>query len=112
MKSLTTILLTLLVLGGCTSEEKIPESITDMTNKLINFKLQLVECDSLKSCEMVTTDMSSYIIQVNHPENDGQLCNKYAKCYEVFVDLTQYGFSEEYIEKLSLFIGESIFTDD
>ena len=112
MKALTTILLTLLILGGCTTEEKVPESIIEMTNQLIQFKSQLVECDSLKSCETVATDMSSYIIEVNHPDNDGQLCNKHAKCYEAVVDLTQYSFSEEYIEKLSLFIGESIFTDD
>ncbi len=111
-KALTTILLTLLVLGGCSTEEKVPESIIEMTNQLIQFKSQLVECDSLKSCETVATDMSSYIIEVNHPDNDGQLCNEHAKCYEAVVDLTQYSFSEEYIDKLTSLLDKSLFSDD
>ena len=108
MKRLSITLLTLLLLGGCSQEEKTPTSIIEMTNQLIQFKFELSECDSLESCEKVSTDMSSYLIEVNHPENGGQLCNKYAECYEASLDLIQYSVSEEYINKLS----SLIFSDD
>jgi len=112
IKNLTTLLLILLVLGGCSQEEGTPESIIEMTNKLVQFKSELTECDSLESCEKVSTDMTSYMIEVNHPENDGQLCNQYAECYEAYVDLTQYGLSEEYINKLSTLMDKRLFPDD
>ena len=112
MKHLTTLLLTLLLLGGCSQEEGTPESIDEMTNKLVQFKSELTECDSLESCEKVSTDMMSYMIEVNHPENDGQLCNEYAACYEASVDLTQYGLSEEYINKLATLMDKRLFPDD
>jgi len=112
MKTLSTLLLTLLVLSGCSQEEGTPESIIEMTNKLVQFKSELRECESLESCEKVSTDMTSYMIEVNHPENDGQLCNQYAECYEASVDLTQYGLSEEYINKLATLMDKRLFPDD
>ena len=112
IKNLTTLLLTFLVLGGCSQEEGTPKSIIEMTNKLVQFKSELTECDSLESCEKVSTDMTSYMIEVNHPENDGQLCNQYAECYEASVDLTQYGLSEEYINKLATLMDKRLFPDD
>ena len=111
MKHLTITLLTLLVLSGCSQEEKTPTSIIEMTNQLIQFKFELSECGSLESCEKVSTDMTSYMIEVNHPENDGQLCNQYAECYEASVDLTQY-LSEEYINKLATLMDKRLFPDD
>ena len=112
MKHLTTLLLTLLLLGGCSQEEGTPESIDELTNKLVQFKSELTECDSLESCEKVSTDMMSYMIEVNHPENDGQLCNEYAECYEASVDLTHNGLSEEYINKLATLMDKRLFPDD
>ena len=109
MKNLI-LIFALVLLGGCSdADENMPESITDMTNQLISFKSQLVECDTFESCGTVSTDMTSYMIEVNHPDNDGQLCNKYAKCYEASVDLIEYGFSEEYLEKLASFLDASLF---
>ncbi len=108
MKRTLTFSILLLMLGGCSQEEKTPTSIIEMTSQLIQFKFELSECDSLESCEKVSTNMSSYLIEVNHPENGGQLCNKYAECYEASVDLIQYSVSEEYINKLS----SLIYSDD
>ena len=104
----------LLIFGivGCNTKEEVPESIIEMTNQLILFKSQLIECNSFESCTSLPTELNSYLIEVNHPDNDGQLCNKYVKCYEALVDVTQYGLSEEYIEKLMLLTSKTIFPDE
>ena len=111
MKKLLALLL-LFGIVGCNAEEKVPESIIEMTNQLILFKSKLIECNSFESCSTLPTELNSYLIEVNHPDNDGQLCNKYVECYEALVDVTQYGLSEEFIEKLMLLISKSIFQDE
>ena len=105
-------LLLLFGIVGCNTEEKVPETIIEMTNQLILFKSRLIECDTLESCTTLATELNSFMIEVNHPDNDGQLCLKYAKCYEALIDTTQYGITEEFIDKLMLLTSKLIFPDE
>ena len=101
-----TILFAILIIIGCSYEEKVPDNIIEMTEKILEYELRLMKCDSLESCEKISSEVDILLNDMFLPENHGHLCYSYSECFEAADNLTEYILSKEYLEKISNLMDE------
>ena len=102
-----TIFFAILIIIGCSHEEKVPENIIEMTEKILEYESRLVKCDSLESCEKISSQVDILLNDMFLPENYGHLCYSNSECFEAANNLTEYILSKEYFQKISNLMDES-----
>ena len=102
-----TIFFAILIIIGCSQEEKVPENIVEMTEKILEYESQLIKCDSLESCEKISSQVDILLNDVFLSERHGNLCYSYSECFEAADNLTEYILSKEYFKKISDLMDES-----
>ena len=102
-----TIFFAILLIIGCSHEEKVPENIVEMTEKILEYESKLIKCDSLESCEKISSQVDILLNDMFLPESHGHLCYSYSECFDAADNLTKYILSKEYFEKISNLMEES-----